>query len=52
MWVPYGIFVLLTSNWINWIITEHGLHHMFEVYLEDSFGIHSERVEASYQNSE
>ena len=43
MWVPYGILAVLTIGiGLIGLSTEHGLHHMFEVYLEDSFGIHSE----------
>jgi len=42
MWVPYGILAVLTIGiGLIGLSTEHGLHHMFEVYLGDSFGIHS-----------
>ena len=51
MWVPYGILAVLTIG-IGLLdyLQKNGLHHMFEVYLEDSFGIHSEhyaKAEAS-----
>ena len=42
MWVPYGILAVLTIGiGLIGLSVEHGLHHMFEVYLEDSFGIHT-----------
>ena len=45
MWVPYGILAVLTIGiGLIGLSTEHGLLHMFEVYLEDSFGIHSEHA--------
>ena len=41
MWVPYGILAALTIGiGIIGLSTEHGLHHLFEVYLDGSFGIH------------
>jgi NADH-quinone oxidoreductase subunit L len=47
MWAPYGILAVLTIGiGLIGLSTEHGLHHMFEVYLEDSFGIHSEYAKA------
>ena len=43
MWVPYGILAVLTIGiGLIGLSVEHGLHHTFEVYLEDSFGIHTE----------
>jgi len=42
MWVPYGILAVLTIGiGLIGLSVEHGLHHTFEVYLEDSFGIHT-----------
>ncbi len=47
MWVPYGILAVLTIGiGLIGLSTEHGLHHMFEVYLEDSFGINSEHAKS------
>ena len=44
MWAPYGILAVLTIGiGLIGLSVEHDLHHMFEVYLEDSFGIHSEK---------
>lgn len=43
MWVPYGILAALTIGiGIVGFPVETGLHHVFEEYLEHSFGIHSE----------
>ena len=50
MWVPYGILAVLTIGiGIIGLSAEEGLHHLFEEYLEHSFGIHTEHhaVEAS-----
>ena len=45
MWVPYGILAVLTIGiGLIGLSTEQGLHHMFEEYLEHSFGIHSEHA--------
>ena len=41
MWVPYGVLAALTIGiGIIGLSAEEGLHHLFEVYLADSFGIH------------
>ena len=41
MWVPYGILAALTIGiGLIGLSAEEGLHHLFEVYLADSFGIH------------
>ena len=43
MWVPYGILAVLTIGiGIIGLSAEEGLHHLFEEYLEHSFGIHTE----------
>ena len=50
MWVPYGILAVLTIGiGLIGLSAEEGLHHVFNDYLEHSFGIHSEHaaVEAS-----
>ena len=50
MWIPYGILALLTIGiGIIGLSAEEGIHHLFEEYLEHSFGIHSSHaaVEAS-----
>ena len=45
MWVPYGILAALTIGiGIIGLSAEEGIHHLFEEYLEHSFGIHSEYV--------
>ena len=45
MWIPYGILALLTIGiGIIGLSAEEGIHHLFEEYLEHSFGIHSEHV--------
>ena len=42
MWVPYGILAVLTIGiGLIGLSAEQGLHHLFEYYLEDSFGIHT-----------
>lgn len=42
MWVPYGILAALTIGiGLIGLSAEEGLHHLFEVYLADSFGIHA-----------
>ena len=47
MWVPYGILAVLTIGiGIIGLSAEEGLHHLFNEYLEHSFGIHSEHVVA------
>ena len=43
MWVPYGILAVLTIGiGIIGLSAEEGLHHLFDVYLADSFGIHAD----------
>ena len=43
MWAPYGILAVLTIGiGLVGLSTEQGLHHMFEEYLDQSFGIHTE----------
>lgn len=43
MWVPYGILAVLTIGiGLIGLSTEQGLHSLFQVYLEESFGISSE----------
>jgi NADH-quinone oxidoreductase subunit L len=45
MWVPYGILAVLTIGiGIIGLSVEGDLHHLFEEYLEHSFGIHSEHA--------
>ena len=47
MWVPYGILAVLTIGiGLIGLSAEEGLHHLFDEYLEHSFGIHSEHVAA------
>ena len=42
MWAPYGILAVLTIGiGIIGLSVEGDLHHLFEEYLEHSFGIHS-----------
>ena len=42
MWVPYGILAVLTIGiGIIGLSAEEGLHHSFEYYLKNSFGIYS-----------
>ena len=42
MWVPYGILAVLTIGiGLIGLSAEEGLHHLFDEYLEHSFGIHS-----------
>ncbi len=42
MWVPYGILAALTIGiGIMGLSFEGGIHHLFEEYLAESFGIHS-----------
>ena len=42
MWVPYGILAVLTIGiGIIGLSAEEGLHHTFEYYLKNSFGIYS-----------
>ena len=48
MWVPYGILAVLTVGiGLIGLSAEEGLHHLFEDYLEHSFGIHSEHAAVS-----
>lgn len=43
MWVPYGILAALTIGiGIIGLSAEEGIHHLFEEYLDHSFGIHSD----------
>lgn len=43
MWAPYGILAVLTIGiGIIGLSVEGDLHHLFEEYLDESFGIHSE----------
>ena len=43
MWVPYGVLAAMTIGLgLVGLGLEQDLHHMFEVYLDDAFGIHSE----------
>jgi len=43
MWVPYGILAVLTIGiGLIGLGFEQELHHLFEVYLDDTFHIHSE----------
>lgn len=45
MWIPYGILAVLTIGiGIIGLSAEEGLHHLFEEYLEESFGIHTDHV--------
>ncbi len=45
MWVPYGILAVLTIGiGLIGLSAEEGLHHVFNDYLEHSFGIHSEHA--------
>ena len=45
MWIPYGILAVLTIGiGLIGLSAEEGLHHMFNDYLEHSFGIHSDHV--------
>ena len=45
MWVPYGILAVLTIGiGLVGLSAEEGLHHLFEEYLEESFGIHTVHV--------
>ena len=47
MWIPYGILALLTIGiGIIGLSAEEGIHHLFEEYLEHSFGIHSSHAAA------
>ena len=47
MWLPYGILAVLTIGiGIIGLSAEEGLHHLFEEYLEHSFGIHTEHYAA------
>ena len=42
MWVPYGVLAVLTIGLgLVGLGLEHELHHLFEVYLGDTFGIHA-----------
>ena len=42
MWVPYGILAALTIGiGLIGFSAEGGLHHLFEEYLDHSFGIHT-----------
>ncbi len=42
MWAPYGILAVLTIGiGIIGLSAEEGLHHTFEYYLENSFGIYT-----------
>ena len=48
MWVPYGILAVLTIGiGIIGLGFEQELHHLFDVYLDDTFGIHSVHYEAA-----
>jgi NADH-quinone oxidoreductase subunit L len=43
MWIPYGILAVLTIGiGLIGLSAEENLHHLFEEYLDHSFGIHSE----------
>ncbi len=45
MWIPYGILAVLTIGiGLIGLSAEEGLHHLFDEYLEHSFGIHSEHA--------
>ena len=47
MWVPYGILAVLTIGiGIIGLSAEEGLHHTFEYYLKNSFGIYSSHAAA------
>lgn len=42
MWIPYGILAALTIGiGVIGLSVEGGMHHLFEEYLDHSFGIHS-----------
>jgi NADH-quinone oxidoreductase subunit L len=42
MWIPYGILAVLTIGiGLIGLSAEEELHHLFEEYLDHSFGIHS-----------
>lgn len=46
MWVPYGILAVLTIGiGLIGLSAEENIHHMFDEYLDHSFGIHSEHYE-------
>ena len=48
MWAPYGILAAFTIGLgLIGLSVEGGMHHLFEVYLEDSFGIHTPREDPS-----
>lgn len=43
MWVPYGILAALTIIiGVAGMSVEYGLHHLFEDYLDHTFGIHAD----------
>ena len=45
MWAPYGILAVLTIGiGLIGLSVEGGLHHLFEEYLDHSFGIHSVHI--------
>ena len=45
MWAPYGILAVLTIGiGLIGLSVEGGIHHLFEEYLDHSFGIHSAHV--------
>ncbi|NIM26002.1 MAG: NADH-quinone oxidoreductase subunit L [Nitrososphaeria archaeon] len=46
MWVPYGILAVLTIGiGLIGLSAEENIHHLFDEYLDHSFGIHSEHYE-------
>ena len=46
MWVPYGILAALTIGiGLIGLSAEEGIHHLFEEYLDHSFGIHTAHYE-------
>lgn len=48
MWVPYGILAVLTIGiGLIGLSFEGGIHHLFEEYLDHSFGIHTEHHESA-----
>lgn len=47
MWVPYGVLAAVTiAIGVMGLAFEESLHHLFDVYLEESFGIHTPYAQA------
>lgn len=48
MWAPYGILAVLTIGiGLVGLSVEGGMHHLFEEYLEHSFGIHTTHYDSA-----